>query len=152
MPAHDLNSEEAIDVLANEHLVRMAFHDGASSYLIPLGYVWSDSALYGVMEPGKKTRIAASNPSVAFQVDTSCATGLFEWASVTGSGRFEVVTSQEERQQAMSALQPVIAEAPEWWQQEQAPRVASGALQVWKVVPEQFDGRRYAPTDDVDHE
>ena len=151
MPAHDLSSEEAIDVLAIEHLVRVAFLDGASSYLIPLGYVWSGSALYGVLEPGKKTRIAASNPSIAFQVDTSCTTGLFEWASVTGTGRFEVVASQEERQHAMSALQPVIAEAPEWWQEEQAPRVASGALQVWKIVPEKFDGRRYAPADDTDH-
>ncbi len=63
MPAHDLSSEEAIDVLANERLVRVAFLDGASSYLIPLGYVWSGSTLYGVMEPGKKTRIADSRSS-----------------------------------------------------------------------------------------
>lgn len=152
MPAQDLNNQMAIDVLANEHLVRVAFNDGNSTYLVPLGYVWSDSALYGVMEPGKKTQISARNPTVAFQVDTSCTTGLFEWASVTGTGRFEVVSSPKEREQAMSALQPVIAEAPEWWHQEQAPRVASGALQVWKIVPEKFDGRRYVPAGDADHE
>jgi nitroimidazol reductase NimA-like FMN-containing flavoprotein (pyridoxamine 5'-phosphate oxidase superfamily) len=105
---------------------------------------------YGVMEPGKKTRISAKNPSVGFQVDTSCTTGLFAWASITGTGLFEVVISPEERKQAMAALQPVIAEAPEWWQKEQAPRVASGALQVWRIVPKILDGRRYAPADDAD--
>jgi nitroimidazol reductase NimA-like FMN-containing flavoprotein (pyridoxamine 5'-phosphate oxidase superfamily) len=124
MPAQELDSEEAIDVLANEHLVRVAFHDGES--------------------------ISAKNPSVGFQVDTSCTTGLFAWASITGTGLFEVVISPEERKQAMAALQPVIAEAPEWWQKEQAPRVASGALQVWRIVPKILDGRRYAPADDAD--
>lgn len=152
MPALNLTNEEALRVLADENLVRVAFHDGKFPYLLPLGYAWSGSVLYGVMEPGKKTEIAATNPVVAFQVDTACTTGLFEWASVTGTGQFEVVTSEEERLQAMGALQPIIAQAPEWWQQEQAPRVASGALQVWKIVPAEFDGRRYAPAMDADRE
>lgn len=97
MPAYDLDNEAAIEVLANEHLVRVAFDDGKSVYLIPLGYAWSGSALYGVMEPGKNTKISARHPKVAFQVDTSCKTGLFEWASVTGTGQFNVVSSGQER-------------------------------------------------------
>ncbi len=145
MPAYDLDNEAAIEVLSNEHLVRVAFDEGDSIYLIPLGYAWADSALYGVTEPGRKTNISAINPRVAFQVDTSCSTGLFEWASVTGKGHFNIVSSVQERQKAMGALQSVIADAPNWWQQEQAPRVESGALQVWKIVPETLDGRRYAP-------
>jgi len=152
MPAYELNSQATIEVMESEHLVRVAFADGESVYLIPLGYAWAGSVLYGVMEPGKKTRISARNPKVAFQVDTSCTTGLFEWASVTGTGHFQVVSSQEERQKAMAILQPVIAKAPPWWQQEQAPRVISGTLQVWKIVPESLDGRRYAPADDADRE
>jgi nitroimidazol reductase NimA-like FMN-containing flavoprotein (pyridoxamine 5'-phosphate oxidase superfamily) len=152
MPAEDLKAEEALEVLTNENLVRVAFRDGDSVYLIPLGYAWSGSVLYGVMEPGRKTQIAAENPKVAFQVDTSGKTGLFEWASVTGTGRFEVVSSGDERQEALAALQPAIAEAPAWWQNEQAPSMASGALQVWKIVPERFDGRRYVPPDNTDRE
>jgi len=152
MPAYELDSKAISEVLENEHLVRVAFADGETAYLIPLGYAWSGSVLYGVTEPGKKTKISAKNPRVAFQVDTSCTTGLFEWASVTGTGQFHVVSSQEERETAISILQPVIAKAPPWWQQEQAPRVTTGALQIWKIVPESFDGRRYAPAENNDPE
>ncbi len=148
MPARDLSNDEISKILAGEQLVRVAFHDGDSPYLIPLGYVWLRSALYGLTKPGRKTHIAEANPCVAFQVDTSSATGLFESESVTGEGQFEIVTHDEEKQEALSALQSVIAQAPDWWQREQAPRVASGELQVWKVTPTCISGRRYERTGD----
>jgi nitroimidazol reductase NimA-like FMN-containing flavoprotein (pyridoxamine 5'-phosphate oxidase superfamily) len=91
MPAQDLNKNDTLAILAEEQLVRVAFHDGESPYLIPLGYVWLRSALYGVTDSGRKTDIAEANPRVAFQVDTSSTTGLFEWRSVTGEGRFEII-------------------------------------------------------------
>jgi len=148
MPAVDLSTEEVSDTLAAEHVVRVAFQDDQSTYLIPLGYVWLEGAFYGVMEGGRKSRMAAENPQVAYQVDTSCRTGLFEWTSVTGEGRFEVVSADAERQRALAALQGLIAHAPAWWQREQAPRIASGVLQVWKIVPLHCSGRRYAPPED----
>jgi len=145
MPAFELNTEEVVEVLSRGQVVRVAFHDGTSPYLIPLGYVWLRSALFGVTESGRKTRIAAVNPTVAFQVDTSGATGVFEWASVVGEGLFGIVTDQAHRQQTFSALEPLIAQAPDWWQREQAPRVASGSLQVWRITPTRTAGRRYGP-------
>jgi nitroimidazol reductase NimA-like FMN-containing flavoprotein (pyridoxamine 5'-phosphate oxidase superfamily) len=145
MPRYDLSADETIRVLAGERVVRVAFRDGETSYLIPLGYVWLDSALLGVADPGRKTRMAESNPSVAFQVDTSAETGVFEWESVTGDGTFQVVVDEAERQQAIAALQPVIAQAPEWWQREQVPRMAAGSLVVWKITPTRISGCRYAP-------
>jgi nitroimidazol reductase NimA-like FMN-containing flavoprotein (pyridoxamine 5'-phosphate oxidase superfamily) len=93
--------------------------------------------------------MAEAKPTVAFQVDTSAATGLFEWDSVTGEGRFEIVTSEEERQETLSALQPVIAQAPDWWQRNLAPQLVSGALLVWKISPIRSFGRRYSPPEDV---
>jgi nitroimidazol reductase NimA-like FMN-containing flavoprotein (pyridoxamine 5'-phosphate oxidase superfamily) len=126
----------------------VAFRDHASLYLIPLGYVWLRSALFGVADVGRKTEIAERNPRVAFQVDTSMQTGLWEWRSVTGEGTFELVDGAQ-KGETLSALQPVIAAAPDWWRREQGPRMAAGALVVWRLNPTQFAGCRYAPGDDV---
>jgi nitroimidazol reductase NimA-like FMN-containing flavoprotein (pyridoxamine 5'-phosphate oxidase superfamily) len=145
MPVRELMNEEVNNLLAGEHVVRVAYQDESCPYLIPLGYVWMRNALYGVMEQGRKTQIAEENPRVAFQVDTSCRTGLFEWGSVTGEGQFQVVVDAEERNEALSALQPVIAQAPDWWQREQAPRMAAGSLLVWKLTPIRATGRQYEP-------
>jgi nitroimidazol reductase NimA-like FMN-containing flavoprotein (pyridoxamine 5'-phosphate oxidase superfamily) len=131
-------------VLERAQLVRVAFRDGDSTYLIPLGYTWVGSALYGVADRGLKTELAERNASVGFQVDTALETGLFEWESVTGTGRFTVVSDPGEANSAMAALQPFIAQAPDWWRAEQAPRMAEGALVVWRIDPISFTGVRYA--------
>jgi nitroimidazol reductase NimA-like FMN-containing flavoprotein (pyridoxamine 5'-phosphate oxidase superfamily) len=144
MPRQTLDNAENVKVLANERLVRVAFQDGRSSYVVPLGYVWLNGALFGVAEAGRKTELAEVNPIVGFQVDTSIRTGLWEWESVTGTGRFEIAET-EEKARAMAALQPVIAEAPDWWRREQAPRMAAGKLLVWKLTPASTSGCRYAP-------
>jgi len=78
MPRSSLTSDDCIRVLVGEQLVRVAFRDQDVLYLIPLGYAWLRSALYGVAEPGRKTEIAERNPAVAFQVDTAMQTGLWE--------------------------------------------------------------------------
>jgi RimJ/RimL family protein N-acetyltransferase/nitroimidazol reductase NimA-like FMN-containing flavoprotein (pyridoxamine 5'-phosphate oxidase superfamily) len=144
VPRSTLTHDDSLGVLAGEQLVRVAFRDSESLYLIPLGYVWLRSALYGATDPGRKTEIAARNPAVAFQVDSSTRTGFWEWKSVTGEGRFELVEGPE-KQEALEALQPLIAEAPEWWRRELAPKVAAGALAVWRIRPTRVDGRRYGP-------
>lgn len=144
MPRSTMTHDDCTRVLAGEHLVRVAFHDGDSVYLIPLGYAWLDAALYGVADRGRKTEVAGRNPAVAFQVDTSMQTGLWEWESVTGEGRFELVDGPD-KQKALAALQPTVAEAPEWWRRERGPMMAAGALVVWRIRPKHVEGCRYAP-------
>jgi len=122
-------------------------------YLIPLGYVWRLSALYGVTEPGRKTRLAAASPRVAFQVDTAVRTGLFEWESVTGSGSFEMVDDEDEKRAALEELLALAADAPPWWRDEQGPRMASGHLLVWRIRPDRMTGARYIPpTEDTNED
>jgi nitroimidazol reductase NimA-like FMN-containing flavoprotein (pyridoxamine 5'-phosphate oxidase superfamily) len=144
-----LRDDESDEILARERVVRIAFQDGQSQYLIPLGYVWLQSALYGVTKEGRKTRLAKVNPNVAFQVDTSHWTGLWEWQGVTGEGTFGIVGGEEERQQVLSALEPLIAEAPAWWLREQEPRLASGTFLVWRLNPTRVSGRGYARPEQV---
>jgi len=52
---------------------------------------------------GRKTRMAAMQPKVSFQLDTASTTGPFGWQSVTGEGTFEVVTAAPEIE-AVAAL------------------------------------------------
>lgn len=144
MPRTTIDHEQTTSVLRNGHLVRVAFRDGDASYLIPLGYTWLEGALYGVGEPGRKTELASKEPVVAFQVDTAMTTGLFEWESVTGAGHFTVVSNRDEARAVLEALQPLMAQAPDWWRAEQAPRMAQGALIVWRITPSVVSGIRFA--------
>jgi nitroimidazol reductase NimA-like FMN-containing flavoprotein (pyridoxamine 5'-phosphate oxidase superfamily) len=144
MPRTAICREQAARVLEKAQLARVAFRDGDSTYLIPLGYTWLGSALYGVADRGLKTELAERDPNIAFQVDTAIDTGLFEWESVTGSGRFALVTDGDEAGRAIAALQPFIARAPEWWRAEQGPRMTEGALIVWRIDPTSFTGVQYA--------
>jgi nitroimidazol reductase NimA-like FMN-containing flavoprotein (pyridoxamine 5'-phosphate oxidase superfamily) len=144
VPRTAISREQATRVLEKAQLARVAFRGSDSTYLIPLGYTWLGSALYGVADRGLKTELAERDPSVAFQVDTAIDTGLFEWESVAGTGRFAVVTDGDEAGRAIAALQPFIAQAPEWWRAEQGPRMAEGALIVWRIDPTSFTGVRYA--------
>jgi nitroimidazol reductase NimA-like FMN-containing flavoprotein (pyridoxamine 5'-phosphate oxidase superfamily) len=131
-------------VVAAGDVVRVAFLDGRTPYLIPFGYVWMDSAMYGVTDPGKKTELAAANPEVAFQIDTSSVTGLFEWESVTGVGRFEIVEDPAERGEVLASLEDFVATAPDWWRDEQVDRMKSGHLLAWRLTPSTLTGARYA--------
>jgi nitroimidazol reductase NimA-like FMN-containing flavoprotein (pyridoxamine 5'-phosphate oxidase superfamily) len=144
MPRLPMTPEEVARLLSVCDLVNVAFDAGEATYLIPLGCVWLDGALYGVTEAGRKTEIAAARPRVAFQADTSRTTGMWEWESVTGQGRFQVVEDAEELKRAMAKLGAAIAEAPEWWKAERAPEMAAGRLLVWRIEPASTTGVRYA--------
>ena len=145
MAYRDLREDETWDVLAAERVVRIAFHDGDSHYLLPLGYVLLGETLCGVTGCGRKTEMAKTRSSVALQVDTASATGLYEWKSVTGEGRFEIVTSGSRKRKTLLAMQPLMADAPEWWRREQEPRMASGEFEVWQVTPTEVHGRSFEP-------
>lgn len=142
MPRRPIDDATVREILARGDVVRVAFRDEECPYLIPLGYVWIDGALYGVTDRGRKTRLAEADPRVAFQVDTSADTGVYEWTSVTGEGTFALVDGAE-RQAALDALGPAVAAAPEWWRAEQGPKLAAGTLLVWRIRPTRLDGIRY---------
>ena len=151
MPRTSMDQPSIENVLASSHVVRIAFADDGSAYLIPLGYVWIEGSLYGAASPGRKTLLAEASPTVAFQVDTSADTGLFMWESVTGTGRFKIVENDDERQRALAALRHFITGAPGWWWDEQSARMAVGELLVWCLQPDKMTGARYSPATGREH-
>jgi uncharacterized protein len=72
------------DVLARNHIGRVAFayHDRVN--IAPLHYVVADGWIYGRTSPGGKLEVVAHNHWVAFEVDEIA--GLFDWRSVVVHG------------------------------------------------------------------
>jgi nitroimidazol reductase NimA-like FMN-containing flavoprotein (pyridoxamine 5'-phosphate oxidase superfamily) len=145
MPRQVMNGTEVGRLLEEAELVRVAFRDGESTYLIPLGCVCIEGVLYGVMEAGRKTELARNHPRVAFQTDTARTTGLFEWQSITGEGDFTIVTDPVEKAQVLDRLSTAVASAPAWWKAEQGPKMAAGELSIWRIHPQWMTGVKYEP-------
>jgi nitroimidazol reductase NimA-like FMN-containing flavoprotein (pyridoxamine 5'-phosphate oxidase superfamily) len=85
MPWRALTDDEIDALLRSERIVRMAFAEG-EPYVVPLGYVWVESALWGTTRRGRKTRMAEGQPRIAFTVDDSSQAVPFAWRCVVGAG------------------------------------------------------------------
>jgi uncharacterized protein len=80
----ELDVSEATELLARNHVGRIAysFHDRVD--IEPISYVFADSAIYMRTAPGSKLATLAHAPWVAFEVDE--VKGPFDWRSVVAHG------------------------------------------------------------------
>jgi nitroimidazol reductase NimA-like FMN-containing flavoprotein (pyridoxamine 5'-phosphate oxidase superfamily) len=85
----DLTADEAAELLARNHIGRLAFsfHDRVD--IEPLSYVFADGAIYLRTAPGSKLETLAHSPWVAFEVDE--VEGQFDWRSVVVHGTVYVL-------------------------------------------------------------
>lgn len=82
-----LTREEIHDLLARNHLGRIAYAKGNTIDIEPIHYIYNDGWLYGRTSRGTKIeRTGESWWPVAFEVDE--ADGLFDWRSVVVHGGF----------------------------------------------------------------
>ena len=81
-----LSEEESRDLLARNHVGRIAFsfHDRVD--IRPIHYVYSDNWLYGRTSPTDKLVTLQHNQWVAFEVDE--ISGPLDWQSVVVHGTF----------------------------------------------------------------
>ena len=80
----ELDEEDAHQVLARNHVGRIAysFHDRVD--IEPISYVFGDGAIYMRTAPGSKLETLAHSPWVAFEVDE--VEGPLDWRSVVAHG------------------------------------------------------------------
>src|SRR5881227_630065 len=80
----ELTREECDEILARNHVGRVAFtfHDRVD--IEPVHYVYADGWLHGRTAPGAKLAVLRHHPWVAFEVDE--VEGLFDWRSVVVHG------------------------------------------------------------------
>jgi uncharacterized protein len=85
----ELNAVEMRELLARNHVGRIAysFHDRVD--IEPISYVFDDDAFYMRTEPGTKLATLAHSPWVAFEVDE--VAGPFDWKSVVAHGTVYVL-------------------------------------------------------------
>lgn len=76
MAFKEMSQPEIDHLLDVERVMRVGFEAHGERYLVPLGFVWHQDALYAMTTRGRKTRMAAANPKVSFQMDTSARTGF----------------------------------------------------------------------------
>jgi nitroimidazol reductase NimA-like FMN-containing flavoprotein (pyridoxamine 5'-phosphate oxidase superfamily) len=145
MAFKELSRTEVDELLSAERVVRIGFEANGERYLVPLGFISHRGALYAMTTHGRKTRMAAVNPSVSFQIDTSARTGLFSWYSVSGEGTFEIVTDSKEIEVISPLLVSRFPDMPNWMQTEYAERQERGEVVFIRIRPSKMTGRKSEP-------
>ena len=80
----ELSEAEAREVLARNHVGRIAYSFRGRVDVEPISYVYADGIIHGRTEPGSKLTTLAHAPWVAFEVDE--VEGIFDWRSVVAHG------------------------------------------------------------------
>jgi nitroimidazol reductase NimA-like FMN-containing flavoprotein (pyridoxamine 5'-phosphate oxidase superfamily) len=145
MAFKELSRTEVEEVLTGERVVRIGFEANGERYLVPLGFVPHGGALYAMTTHGRKTRMAAVNPTVSFQIDTSARTGLFSWHSVSGDGTFEIVTDSKEIEAIAPLLTSRFPDMPNWMQVEYGEKQKRGEVVFVRIRPSHMSGRKSEP-------
>ena len=145
MAFKELSRTEVDEVLSGERVVRIGLEANGERYLVPLGFVSHRGALYAMTTHGRKTRMAAVNPKVSFQIDTSARTGAFSWHSVSGEGTFEIVTDSKEIEAVSPLLVSRFPDMPNWMQAEYAEKQERGEVVFVRIRPSQMVGRKSEP-------
>ena len=75
---------------------------GGRPYIVPLAYGYDGEAIYALGPLGRKIRIMRQQPLVSFEVDEAEAED--RWRSVVAEGKYEELTSDEERRHALQVI------------------------------------------------
>jgi len=145
MGFRDLTPQEIELVLEKERVIRIAFSSGDDHFVVPVFFVFSKGALCGLTVPGRKTRLGEAQPVVGFQVDSTAATGPWEWASVSGQGTFARVAEPAEFGPFAASLGAKLSDAPEWAQQLLQQRFADLGMYPWRITIDTLSGRAHGP-------
>jgi nitroimidazol reductase NimA-like FMN-containing flavoprotein (pyridoxamine 5'-phosphate oxidase superfamily) len=142
MSVHEMTRDEVERFLLGQRVVRVCANALDQLYLIPFGYVWVESYLYGAAISRRLTEMVQRNPRVAFQIDDYAhATGPWAYRSVTGQGDFEFVADPKEIERFAPALRARFNDAPVWFQQEQAALAEASRFGFWRIRPLEMTGR-----------
>jgi len=85
----DLDASEAAELLARNHVGRIAYSFHNVIDIEPIGYIYADGVIYMRTQPGSKLETLAHAPWVAFEVDE--VRGPFDWQSVVARGTVYVL-------------------------------------------------------------
>jgi nitroimidazol reductase NimA-like FMN-containing flavoprotein (pyridoxamine 5'-phosphate oxidase superfamily) len=111
----ELSRAEIDEVLARNHVGRIAYSFRDRVDIEPIHYVYHDGWIYGRTQPGTKLTVVQHNYWVAFEVDE--VEDIFGWRSVVVRGGFYILIdegtaqSRELREQAIEQIRRLTPEA-----------------------------------------
>ncbi len=109
---------------------------GGRPYIVPLAYGYDGDAVYALGPLGRKIRIMRQQPLVSFEVDEAEAED--RWRSVVAEGRYEELTSDEERRHALQVI----------FRDNLVPDLIEGTI-FYRLVLTQKSGRFELPDDEA---
>ena len=136
-----LSQDELEKLLLAERIVRVGFSADPTPYVIPLGYVWVNGAMWGTTRRGRKTELSDRNPRVGFTVDDSLTSKPHYWRSCVGQGEFEIVPLDEFLTTAAKRLRAAFPDNPESHLREWTDGLANGTSVCWRIRPSEVAGR-----------
>lgn len=110
---------------------------GGRPYIVPLAYGYDGVAVYALGPLGRKIRIMRQQPLVSFEVDEAEAED--RWRSVVAEGRYEELTTDEDRRHALQVIS----------RNDPAPSIAKGTI-IYRLVLTQKSGRFELPDDEAE--
>ena len=100
-------NDEAVELLLTKQVVgRLGCHANGETYVVPVNYVYKANAVYAHSSYGKKIEMMRKTPQVCFEVDDIRT--IFSWQSIIAWGRYEELTGEAERQQAMQLIRHTL--------------------------------------------
>ncbi len=147
--------KDILRVIENNSVLRIALCDGDMPYIIPMNYAYDyvDDTLtfyFHSALKGAKLEIMEKNNNACFEID--CEHNLiegkvacqysFEFSSVVGVGKTEIVENPQEKIKVMKKLMKHIAKKDFDFTEKLV-----GILTVWKLTVSEFKGKtRKMPT------
>lgn len=102
----DLTDAESRELLARNHVGRLAYQIDNRVSIVPLGYAYHDEWLACRTQEGSKVSVLRQSPYVAFEVDE--IEGMFDWTSVVVQGSwYEEDRPTPGRDMTLAALREV---------------------------------------------
>jgi nitroimidazol reductase NimA-like FMN-containing flavoprotein (pyridoxamine 5'-phosphate oxidase superfamily) len=102
----DLTERECRELLARNHVGRIAYQMREHVNIVPLGYVYHEEWLACRTQEGSKVSVLRQSPYVAFEVDE--VEGIFDWKSVVVQGSwYEEDRPTSGRDETLAALRAV---------------------------------------------
>lgn len=97
-----MGEREAREMLGNEVLGRLGCNVEGAPYVLPINYVYEDGVAWVHSLPGLKIDAMRRNPRVCLQIDE--IRDAYHWRSVIAWGKFEEVTDEQMKEQALVKL------------------------------------------------
>lgn len=115
MLIHQLNEQECVDILARNHLARLACARDEQPYIVPIHYSYDAErdCIFGFSTIGQKVEWMRENPKVCVEVEEIA--GKYRWATVIVTGLYDEIHQSPAESATRQRAEDLFRARREWW-------------------------------------